>query len=130
MKDKHNETSEGQTMETCDVCRCHFRNGLDLEWHIETEHEQSNVSTNSKYCLPCSFVCTSQESLEMDILSEHAFLCRDCEKVIPNITKLEETHSGLNCTNCDQCESKASSVKSFVTHLLSPKQRILQLQFV
>ena len=88
---------------------------------METQHEDGPVMkdsdhTNIKKCLACIFVASSQEELEMHIVSSHSFPCDICGLVcmsIENLSQHGRSHSNkdsINCqakprtTKCEQCD--------------------------
>ena len=62
---EHMVTHNAKTMHPCEPFKESFETMLELEWHIETQHDvQTNLTNN---CLLCEFSSESQSHLEMHI---------------------------------------------------------------
>ena len=112
--------------EECNECDMKFNTKLDLEWHVETAHEDTQGESNN--CLACAFVAVSQEELGVHILTSHTFSCELCRKVFNNKTVLLqhkatdhiESQSNLlkETIKCEECDIESVSVKEFITHII------------
>ena len=135
----------------CILCTTAFQNEIDLEWHMETEHEVGNYK-----CLACNFCSESQDELGIHIVSLHAFPCDKCQSTIFQTPELLASHNvshhqsqPCRCekcgetfynrdtmnehmrqhyeigqdTNCGQCDYKGKSVNDFITHLLKTHKK-------
>ena len=109
---------------SCKICDIKFNNKLDLEWHVETEHEQNIPCIEEYKCKACAYGALSKEQLEMHIVSTHSFPCKQCNEMFTQNTYLThlETHTKpkqqMESARCDECNFESSSVKEFVTHLM------------
>ena len=68
--------------ETCEICGSEFPSALQLEWHMETDHECMDLQ-----CLDCGLLAVSENELQRHMVSHHGRI-RDQEGL--TIGQLEE----------------------------------------
>ena len=145
-KEFHSKVSgEIESNVKCAACKTQYDTQLELEWHIETEHEVQMMAIYN--CLKCAFVGKSVEELELHILTKHAFLCDLCKEVFSCIAKLKEhtershikeiengvpskvdhpprSSTPVQCYNCEKCDQSFKDDNSFRNHISSHHREI------
>ena len=95
----------------------------------------SNYCDHEDYainCLACNFRCTSQEELEIHIVSTHSFPCKTFSAVFQTDELLrkhipshqQQTSTQMNdSVKCDQCGFRSNSINEFITHILDKHKK-------
>ena len=97
----------------CFLCKERFETMLELEWHTETEHEETS-------CTSCTFVTYKLEELERHIVSSHSFPCVICKEVFNTSNSLNihksDTHKDeeAGCNQFDLPQRSSTPVEPYV----------------
>ena len=121
----------------CENCGDVFDSSLNLEWHIETEHvETEAVSDSPKFmCQLCDFVGGSTDYLEKHIVDNHVYPCEVCPSLyfqsLELLTNHLKTHQENIAHECNKCNSKFDQKSHLENHMcvISPEVNCDQCGF-
>ena len=119
----------------CDICDQEHNSLLDLEWHMETEHNEVECFS----CSRCTFNFNTLSKLQEHIAQTHAHPCTKCDEILssegdlslhftsvhaaalPGVADNKESPvpevPALTDIKCDQCSFVAADVTAIILHV-------------